>query len=79
MSLCITCHVSDDLEKLGQGQIDLMKFQSAISQQPLKIQTCGCKHTQMMSVCITCHMLDDLEKLGQGQIGLEKFQFGISL
>ncbi len=28
-----------DLEKLGQGQIGLGKFQLAISQQPLEIQT----------------------------------------
>ena len=72
MSLCIICHVLDDLEKLGQGQIDLTKFQSAISQQPLKIQTCGSELRGMMSLCITCHVLDDLEKLGEGQIELQK-------
>ncbi len=39
MSLCITCQFLDDLEQLGQGQIDLQNFQYAICQQlgPLKI------------------------------------------
>ena len=32
MSLHITRNILDDLEKLGQGQIDLEKIQSAISQ-----------------------------------------------
>ena len=32
MSLHITYHILDDLEQLGQGQIDLEKFKSALSQ-----------------------------------------------
>ena len=32
MSLHISFHIFDDLEKLGKGQIDLEKIQSAISQ-----------------------------------------------
>ena len=64
-----------DLEKLGQGQIDLQKFQSAISQQPLKIQTCGSGHRHIISMCPTYHISGDLEKLGQGQgqIDLQNF------
>ncbi len=31
MLLCIIRHICDDLEKVGQGQIDLQKFQLAIS------------------------------------------------
>ncbi len=40
MPLCVICHICDDLEKVGQGQIDRQNFQLDISQQPLKIQTC---------------------------------------
>ena len=68
-----------DLEKVCQGQIDIENFQLVISQQPLKIQTCGWKHKYMMSLCVICHILDDLEKLGQGQMDLKIFQFDLSL
>ena len=36
----ITCHISDNLEKLGRRQIGLGIFQLAISQEPLKMQNC---------------------------------------
>ena len=38
-----TCHISDNFEKLGQGQVYFEKLPSAMSQQPLKIQTCDYK------------------------------------
>ncbi len=78
MLFCNTCHVLDDLEKWGQGQIDHIKFQSAISQWLFKIQTCGSAHREMMSMGLTWHISGDLQKLGQGQIDLQKFQSAIS-
>ena len=78
MWLCIIWHNLDHLEKLGQGQIDLQNFPFAMSQQPLKVYTCGWKLRCIIWLCITCHILDDLEKLGQGQLDLQNFLFAMS-
>ena len=75
MSLGITCYVLDDLEKLGQGQLDLESFFNLT-------YLCNCLRYRLvvekMSLCITHHILDDLEILGQGQIELQNVQFAIS-
>ncbi len=62
-SMCTVCHILDDLQELGQGQIDLENFKSVISQQPLQIQTCGWKVNEMMLLGTACCILDNLEKL----------------
>ena len=73
MSLCISRHILDDIEKVGHGQIELEKLQSSISQQLFKIQTYGhlWLNRQMMPLCITCYTINALEKPGQGHIDLD--------
>ncbi len=67
-----------DLEKLVQGQIALEKFQFAISQQPLEIQTYDWQQWEMIWLCIICLVCDDLKKLAQGQIDLQNVHLAIS-
>ena len=60
MSLCITCHISSDLEILGQDQIGIGIVQVAISQEPLKMQICDSVLLAVFHMTL---------KIGQGQIG----------